>query len=84
MATKKPDDKDAKADKPKDGKDAAPALLGDGSIPMTEELVKELAELTSTQRAAVLMLLTGMGTLMPTMPTCTWRPNSRATLPSRV
>ena len=59
MATKKPDDKDAKADKPKDGKDAAPALLGDGSIPMTEELAKELAELTSTQRAAVLMLLLG-------------------------
>ena len=27
---------------------------------------------------------TGIGTLMPTMPTCTWRANSRATLPSLV
>ena len=59
MATKKPDDKDAKGDKAKDAKEAAPAPLGDGSIAMTEELVKELAELTSTQRAAVLMLLLG-------------------------
>lgn len=59
MATKKPDDKDAKADKPKDGKDTPPAVQGDSAINMTEDLVKELAELTSTQRAAVLMLLLG-------------------------
>jgi flagellar motor switch protein FliG len=62
MATKKPDDKDAKNDKAKEAKEAkeAPAApLGDSPILMTEELAKELAELTSTQRAAVLMLLLG-------------------------
>ncbi len=53
MATKKPDDKDAKADK-------SPAPVADTpEITMTQELTQELAELTSTQRAAVLMLLLG-------------------------
>ncbi|MFN8954214.1 MAG: flagellar motor switch protein FliG, partial [Burkholderiales bacterium] len=58
MATQKAEAKDAKADKvdkPKAGKDTPPALPGVGGISMTEEL----AELTSTQRAAVLMLLLG-------------------------
>ena len=66
MATKKPDDKNAKADKAKDGKNdkgkdgkEAAAAPGEASIVMTEELAKELAELTNTQRAAVLMLLLG-------------------------
>lgn len=65
MATKK-EDKDPKA---KDGKgkdaaetkEAAPVSAAEAvaDILMTEELQKELAELTSTQRAAVLMLLLG-------------------------
>ena len=70
MATKKPDDKDAKNDKAKDakgkdakdgkeGKEAAAPSVADPAIVMTEELAKELAELTNTQRAAVLMLLLG-------------------------
>ena len=59
MATKKPDDKDAKNDKAKDAKEAAPKPAGDTPITMTPELEQELAELTSTQRAAVLMLLLG-------------------------
>lgn len=64
MATKKPDDKDpkgdkAKGDKAKDAKEPGGALPGDTPIAMTEELAKELALLTSTQRAAVLMLLLG-------------------------
>ena len=54
MATAKPDDKDGKNDK-----DAAAAPAGNVPIPMTEELARELAELTGTQRAAVLMLLLG-------------------------
>lgn len=51
MATQKPTDKDGKA------ADAAPAV--NVPIAMTEELTKELAKLTGTQRAAVLMLLLG-------------------------
>lgn len=51
MATQKPTDKDGKA------ADAAPAA--NVPIAMTEELTKELASLTGTQRAAVLMLLLG-------------------------
>ena len=54
MATAKPDDKDGKNDK-----DAAAAPAGNTPVPMTEELARELAELTGTQRAAVLMLLLG-------------------------
>ena len=54
MATKKPDDKDVK-----DGKDAPAAPAANLAVAMTEELAKELAELTGTQRAAVLMLLLG-------------------------
>ena len=50
MATQKPDDKAA-------GAPAAPAA--NLPVAMTEELAKELAELTGTQRAAVLMLLLG-------------------------
>jgi len=63
MATKK-EDKDSKDAKGKDGKDAgaeakpaSSALTTD--LVMTEELQQELDELTSTQRAAVLMLLLG-------------------------
>ena len=54
MATKKPDDKDAK-----EAKEATAAPVANLPIAMTEELAKELAELTGTQRAAVLMLLLG-------------------------
>ena len=63
MATKK-EDKDSKDAKGKDGKEAAAdskpaanALSTD--VLITEELQQELDELTSTQRAAVLMLLLG-------------------------
>ena len=63
MATKK-EDKDSKDAKGKDGKEAtadskpaANALSTD--VLITEELQQELDELTSTQRAAVLMLLLG-------------------------
>ena len=69
MADKKDAGKDAKKDpkakdaKGKDGKDAAaakpPALTGGPEIVMTEALQAELDALTSTQRAAVLMLLLG-------------------------
>jgi flagellar motor switch protein FliG len=58
MATKKPDDKDAKTDKAKDAKSPDPAAVTP-EIAMTQELAQELSELTSTQRAAVLMLLLG-------------------------
>ena len=58
MATKKEADKDTK------GKDAsaavaAPDPLAASAVVMTEDLRKELDELTNTQRAAVLMLLLG-------------------------
>jgi flagellar motor switch protein FliG len=63
MATKK-EDKDAKESKGKDAKEtpvdpkaAATALVTE--VVMTEELKLELEQLTSTQRAAVLMLLLG-------------------------
>ena len=54
--------KDAKGKDSKDAKDdkAAPATaLVTTDVVMTEELEQELAELTTTQRAAVLMLLLG-------------------------
>jgi flagellar motor switch protein FliG len=63
MATKK-EDKDSKDAKGKDAKEApadpkaaATALVTE--VVMTEELKEELEQLTSTQRAAVLMLLLG-------------------------
>jgi flagellar motor switch protein FliG len=62
MATKKEDKKAEKDAKGKDaGKDAraAEAKPALDPIPMSEALQAELAELTSTQRAAVLMLLLG-------------------------
>jgi flagellar motor switch protein FliG len=61
MATKKPADKETKNDKAKDAKESKASDLGIASpeITMTPELTQELAELTSTQRAAVLMLLLG-------------------------
>ncbi|MFM8589637.1 MAG: flagellar motor switch protein FliG, partial [Limnohabitans sp.] len=66
MATKK-EDKDAKDPKAKDAKDAkdAPADAKAAAtsliteVLMTDELREELDQLTSTQRAAVLMLLLG-------------------------
>ena len=63
MATKK-EDKDNKDAKGKDGKEAGSENKPAGSalstdVLMTEELQQELDELTSTQRAAVLMLLLG-------------------------
>ena len=62
MATKKEDKKAEKDAKGKDaGKDAraAEAKPALDPVPMSEALQAELAELTSTQRAAVLMLLLG-------------------------
>ena len=61
MATEKPADKETKNDKAKDAKESKASDLGIASpeITMTPELTQELAELTSTQRAAVLMLLLG-------------------------
>ena len=63
MATKK-EDKDSKDAKGKDGKEAAADSKPAGNalstdVLITEELQQELDELTSTQRAAVLMLLLG-------------------------
>jgi flagellar motor switch protein FliG len=55
---KKKGDKDAKGKDGK-GKDAAAEALKPAEVPMTDALVEELAELSGTQRAAVLVLLLG-------------------------
>lgn len=54
MAKKKGKGKDSEEES-----QAAAALVADSSPPMTEALEAELAELTSTQRAAILLLLLG-------------------------
>ena len=58
MATQKDSAKDAAKDG-KDNKAAVPAPLAPADIVITPELQEELDALTSTQRAAVLMLLLG-------------------------
>ena len=86
MAETKEDKKDPKAKDAK-GKDAGKAdvaALGAEPQPMSEALIAELEELTSTQRAATLMLQKNMAkkaffTLRPnstthaSMPPASWR-----------
>ena len=61
MAETKDEKKDAKGKdaKGKDGGKADPAALAAEAQPLSEALIAELEELTSTQRAATLMLLLG-------------------------
>jgi flagellar motor switch protein FliG len=63
MATQKPNDKDGKnapaAAPAVPATPAAPAAAANAPAPMTEELSRELAKLTGTQRAAVMTLLMG-------------------------
>ncbi|MGA0096680.1 MAG: flagellar motor switch protein FliG, partial [Burkholderiaceae bacterium] len=61
MAETKNEKKDAKGKdaKGKDGGKADPAALAAEAQPLSEALIAELEELTSTQRAATLMLLLG-------------------------
>ncbi|MGA0950046.1 MAG: flagellar motor switch protein FliG, partial [Burkholderiaceae bacterium] len=61
MAETKDEKKDAKGKdaKGKEGGKADPAALAAEAQPLSEALIAELEELTSTQRAATLMLLLG-------------------------